>query len=42
MDNHYFLNELETILKKMDYETAIVNNEEQELGDTLRALVPVD
>lgn len=42
MDMEIFLNELETLLKKMDYETAMIKNEEQELGDTLRALVPVD
>ena len=43
MDNKLFLTELEKLLQKMDYETALVKNEEQpQLGDTLRAMVPVD
>ena len=43
MDNKLFLTELEKLLQKMDYETALVKNEEQpHLGDTLRAMVPVD
>ena len=41
MDNKLFLTELEKLLQKMDYETALVKNEEQpQLGDTLRAMVP--
>ena len=43
MDNKLFLTELEKLLQKMDYETALVKNEDQpQLGDTLRAMVPVD
>lgn len=42
MDNHVFLSELETLLKKMEYETNLVKNEDPQFGDTLRALVPVD
>ncbi len=42
MDNTVFLTELDSLLKKMEYETALVKNDDPELGDTLRALVPVD
>ena len=42
MDRNVFLNEVESLLKKMDYETAMVENEDQDLGNTLRALMPVD
>ena len=42
MDTGLFLRELESLIKKMDYETAIIKNDDQNLGDTLRALVPVD
>lgn len=37
-----FITELETLLKKMEYETAILKGEEIQLGDTLRVLLPVD
>ncbi len=37
-----FLNELEKLLKTMDYETARLAGEEPQIGDTLRAMVPVD
>ena len=42
MDNHVFLTELEALLKKMGYETALVKVEDPQLGDSLRALLPVD
>ena len=42
MDVIAFLNELEELLKKMDYETARLAGEEPQIGDTLRAMVPVD
>ena len=42
MNNNLFLTELEKLLKKMDYETALVKNEDPDLGDTLRGLVPID
>ena len=37
-----FITELETLLKKMEYETVILKGEEIQLGDTLRVLLPVD
>lgn len=37
-----FYSELEVLLQKMEYETAVIENEDQELGNTVRALVPVD
>ena len=42
MDINAFLNELEELLKKMEYETARLEGEAPQIGDTLRALVPVD
>lgn len=42
MDNTVFLTELEKLLQKMDYETAVIKNDDPNLGDSLRALVPVD
>lgn len=42
MDINVFFNELESLLKKMGYETATLKGEEIQLGDTLRAMVPVD
>ena len=42
MNNNLFLTELEKLLKKMDYETVLVKNDDPDLGNTLRALVPVD
>ena len=42
MNNNLFLTELEKLLKKMDYETFLVKNDDPDLGNTLRALVPVD
>ena len=37
-----FFSELESLLKKMEYETAVLEGEDPQLGDTLRAMVPVD
>lgn len=42
MDINVFFAELESLLKKMEYETATLEGEEIQLGDTLRAMVPVD
>ena len=42
MDIIAFLNKLDELLKKMDYETARLEGEEPQIGDTLRAMVPVD
>ena len=42
MNFEIFLSELETLLKKMEYETAALKSEEPDLSDTLRAMVPVD
>ena len=42
MDINAFINELEELLKKMEYETARLEGEAPQIGDTLRALVPVD
>ena len=42
MDINVFFTELEALLKKMEYETATLKGEEIQLGDTLRAMVPVD
>ena len=42
MDIITFINELEELLKKMDYETARLPGEDPQIGDTLRAMVPVD
>ncbi|MBQ6518164.1 MAG: hypothetical protein IJI14_05545 [Anaerolineaceae bacterium] len=42
MDINVFFAELESLLKKMEYETATLEGEEIQLGNTLRAMVPVD
>ena len=42
MDIITFINELEELLKKMDYETARLPGKDPQIGDTLRAMVPVD
>ena len=42
MDIHVFFTELEALLKKMEYETATLKGEDIQLGDTLRAMLPVD
>ena len=42
MDVAAFLNNLEALLKKMGYETAAVKGEAPQIGDTLRAMLPVD
>ena len=42
MDVNVFLNELEELLKKMEYQTARLDGQEPQIGDTLRAMVPVD
>ena len=42
MDIGIFITELEALLKKMEYETAVLKGEEIQLGDTLRAMLPVD
>lgn len=42
MDINVFFTELEVLLKKMEYETATLEGEDIQLGDTLRAMVPVD
>ena len=42
MDVMVFLNELEELLKKMEYQTMRLQGEAPQLGDTVRALVPVD
>ena len=42
MDVIAFLNELEELLKKMEYETARLEGETPQIGDTLRAMVPMD
>lgn len=42
MDINVFFTELEALLKKMEYETATLKGEEIQLGDTLRAMIPVD
>lgn len=42
MDVNVFLNELEELLKKMEYQTARLEGQEPQIGDTLRAMVPVD
>ena len=42
MDVMVFLNELEDLLKKMEYQTMRLQGEAPQLGDTVRALVPVD
>ena len=42
MDISIFITELEALLKKMEYETAVLKGEEIQLGDTLRAMLPVD
>lgn len=42
MDINVFFTELESLLKKMEYETATLEGEEIQLGDTLRAMLPVD
>ena len=42
MDVNNFFTELEELLKKMGYETATLKGQEPQLGNTLRAMVPVD
>jgi len=42
MDIKVFFTELEALLKKMEYETAMLEGDEIQLGDTLRAMLPVD
>ena len=42
MDVNVFFTELEDLLKKTGLETAVLKGEEPQLGDTLRALMPVD
>ncbi len=42
MDVIAFLNKLEELLKQMGYETATLKGEAPQIGDTLRAMVPVD
>ncbi|MBQ6502408.1 MAG: hypothetical protein IJI57_00670 [Flexilinea sp.] len=42
MDINVFFTELEALLKKMEYETATLKGEEIQLGNTLRAMMPVD
>ena len=42
MDINVFFTELEALLKKMGYETATLKGEEIQLGDTLRAMLPID
>jgi len=42
MDNDVFFTVLEGLLKQMGYETALARGEDPKLGDTLRALLPVD
>lgn len=42
MDINAFLNELEELLKKMEYQTARLKGEAPQIGDTVRAMVPAD
>ena len=42
MDMSVFLTELDALLKKMEYQTAVLKSEDPEFSDTLRAMVPVD
>ncbi len=42
MDINALLNEIEALLKKMKYQTARMEGVGPQLGDTLRAMVPVD
>ena len=42
MDVGIFLNELEKLLKQMKYQTARLEGQAPQIGDTLRAMVPVD
>ena len=42
MDINVFFDELENLLKKMGYETARLPGQDPQIGDTLRAMVPVD
>ena len=42
MDIDVFYAELEELLKKMKYQTARLEGQEPQIGDTLRAMVPVD
>ena len=42
IDVNVFLDELEKLLKKMEYQTARLDGQEPQIGDTLRAMVPVD
>ena len=42
MDVIAFLNELEELLKKMGYQTARLDGEAPQIGDTVRVMLPVD
>ena len=42
IDVNVFFDELEKLLKKMEYQTARLDGQEPQIGDTLRAMVPVD
>lgn len=42
MDINVFFSEMETLLKKMEYETAIVKVEDPQIGSCLRAMIPID
>ncbi len=42
MDMNIFLTELESLLNKMEYETARMKVEDPQIGETLRVLFPVD
>ncbi len=42
MDNNVFFTELESLLKKMEFQTTMLKVEDPRIGESLRALVPVD
>ena len=42
MDIDLFLNEIEELLKQMGCETARLRGEDPQIGDTVRAMLPVD
>lgn len=42
MDINVFFSELEKLLKESGLETAVLKGQEPQLGDTLRALLPID
>ena len=42
MDINAFLNEIEELLKQMGCETARLQGEEPQIGDTVRAMLPLD